>query len=140
MAGTRGATGGTAARERGEKGVSLYVHVVAIAVHGLNAHTLFTKKGPINSPGLLAAAGMKAPGLAHSAGMVASRDGVGGQASDTDAATNMAKLGRLDGESLAHDGTAVGKQLQLGHGAATRGGGGLWRWAGRSRQRAQSGR
>lgn len=91
----------------------------------------------LNGPRLLAAAAVQAPDLAQLSGVVGG-DGVRGQPGNGNAAAHATDLARLDGESLAHDGAAMGEQLQLGDGAATRRGG-LGRRAGRRRQGAQRG-
>lgn len=83
---------------------------------------------------------MKAAGAPQLPSMLSGDGGVRRQARNADAsAANTAELGGLDGQRLAHDGAAVGKQLQLGHGAAARGGRLGRRGTGRGRQGAQGG-
>lgn len=61
----------------------------------------------VNSPRSLGTAGVDG-GLVGGGGLV-------GEGTD---AGSAAVTGGLDGEGLAHDGTALGEDLQLGHGAA----------------------
>lgn len=96
---------------------------------------LARKQRALHGPRLLAAAGVQAPDLAQLSAVV-DRDGMRGEPSNAGAHTT--DLARLDGESLAHDGAAVGEQLQLGDGAAARRGG-LRRWTGRRGQGTQRG-
>lgn len=99
---------------------------------------VMAKQRRFNGAGFLAAARVYAASLGE-LGAVLGSDRVRRQARN--AGAQGAELGRLNGHGLAHDRAAVGKQLQLGHGAAAGRGRNLRaNGAGRSRQSSQRGR
>ena len=81
-------------------------------------HTILTaKEGILDSSSITVVAGVD-PGLSGFA-----RESPNGTKSSSATQTHSARLCGLDSESLSHDGAATSNGLQIGHTAATTGGG-----------------